>query len=46
MERIWLKSYEPGVPHSIEYPEISLYEMFQETVKQYSDLPALSFMGP
>lgn len=45
MERIWLKSYEPGVPHSIEYPEISLYEMFQETVKQYSDLPALSFMG-
>lgn len=45
MEKIWLKNYEPGVPQSIDYPAVSLYEMFQQSVQRYSTSVATSFMG-
>ncbi len=45
MEKIWLKNYEPGVPHSIDYPQKSLYQLFQEAKDQYNDNPAVNFMG-
>ncbi len=45
MEKIWLKNYEPGVPHSIDYPQKSLYQLFQEAKDQYKDNPAVNFMG-
>ncbi len=44
MEKVWLKNYDSGVPHSVEYPDISLYEMFMGTVEKYPDRPFTSFM--
>ncbi|NLA12318.1 MAG: long-chain fatty acid--CoA ligase [Firmicutes bacterium] len=45
MSKFWLKSYEPTVPHTIDYPKISLYEMFKQTAERFPSNPATSFMG-
>lgn len=45
MEKFWLKSYEPNVPHTIDYPKVSLYNMFKQTVGSYGSNEAVSFMG-
>lgn len=45
MEKIWLKHYEPGVPDSVEYPQISLFKMLEESAARFGALPAVSFMG-
>ncbi len=45
MEKIWLEQYEPGVPQSIDYPQKSLYQMFQESAETYKNNPAVHFMG-
>lgn len=45
MEKIWLKSYERAVPQSIDYPKITLYEMFKQTAERFPDHQAISFMG-
>ncbi len=45
MEKIWLDSYEPGVPHSINYPASSLYQLFKEATETYKQQSAVHFMG-
>ena len=45
MEKVWLKNYEKEVPHSIDYPSLSLYQLFQQSAKKYSQQPAVHFMG-
>ena len=45
MEKFWLKSYEPEVPHSIDYPKVSLYEMLKQTAERFPANDAVSFMG-
>src|SRR4026207_134919 len=46
MERIWLKSYPPGVPADINPAEYeSLVELFEKSVRQYADRPAFHSMG-
>ncbi len=45
MEKIWLKSYEPEVPHTIDYPKVSLYNMYKQTAGLYPSHEAVSFMG-
>ncbi len=45
MERPWLKSYEEGVPHLIEYPRIPLYQFLDDTAKDFPDLDAVIFQG-
>lgn len=45
MDKIWLKSYEPSVPHSIDYPKISIYARFKQIAEQYPDNKAVSFFG-
>ena len=45
MEKIWLKHYEPGVPESVEYPQISLFKMLEDSASRFGALPAVSFMG-
>lgn len=45
MDRPWLKRYESSVPHSIDYPEVSLYEMFKQTAERYPENKAVSFFG-
>ncbi|MGE3679033.1 MAG: long-chain-fatty-acid--CoA ligase, partial [Burkholderiales bacterium] len=48
MERIWLKSYPPGVPADVTWDEFkSLGELFEKCVKQYAARPAYnSSIGP
>lgn len=45
MERVWFKHYEEKVPHSIDYPSLSLYQLFQKSAQTYKQQPAVHFMG-
>lgn len=48
MEKIWFKSYQKGVSHSIEEQLgqfSSLSDVFEKSFKQYSSLPAFHCMG-
>ncbi len=45
MEKVWLQNYEPEVPHSINYPPLSLYQLFQKTAEKFMQQPAVHFMG-
>ncbi|HVJ49963.1 long-chain fatty acid--CoA ligase [Desulfitobacterium sp.] len=44
-EKPWLSSYEPGVRATLEIPNITLLEMFKQTVERFSEHPALLFQG-
>ncbi len=50
MEKPWFASYEKDVPRTIEYPRMSLSQMFEETARRYPDNPALKlvlrYLGP
>ena len=46
MEKIWLKSYPPGVPAEIDYGDYkSVGDLFERCVKQYAERPAFHCMG-
>jgi long-chain acyl-CoA synthetase len=46
MQRIWLKSYPPGVPAEIEPRQYgSLVELFEKSIREFGDRPAFSNMG-
>jgi len=46
VERIWLKSYPPGVPADIDPGEYkSLIELFETSIKKYPERPAFHSMG-
>jgi long-chain acyl-CoA synthetase len=46
VERIWLKSYPPGVPAEINPAEYrSLVDMFDQSVRKFGDRPAFHSMG-
>ena len=46
MEKIWLKSYPPGVPAEIRYDEYqSIGELVEASVKKYAERPAYHNMG-
>jgi len=46
VERIWLKSYPPGVPADIDPSEFkSLVDVFDRSVQQFADRPAFHSMG-
>ena len=46
MERIWLKSYPPGVPTEITFDEYkSVGELFDKCVRQFAERPAFHNMG-
>ena len=46
MERIWLKSYPPGVPADVKWDGYkSLGELFEQCVKKFADKPAYHCMG-
>jgi long-chain acyl-CoA synthetase len=46
MERIWLKSYPPGVPADIDPGEYkSLVELFDAGIRKYAGRPAFTNMG-
>lgn len=39
----WLKNYAPGVRPHLNYPEIPLYSLLDEAVKNFPDLPAMIY---
>jgi len=45
MEKPWFKNYEPGVPHSIDYPAVPMHAMLEETAKKYPDATAMIFLN-
>ncbi len=45
MEKIWLSSYEPGVPADVEIPSKTLPQLFHEKVKEFPTNTATIFMG-
>jgi long-chain acyl-CoA synthetase len=45
MERPWLRFYEKGVPHHIDYPRIPLFRILEDTAKDFPDLDAVIFLG-
>jgi len=45
MERTWLKHYDEGVPHTIEYPAINLYQLFRQSVERNPSGLATLFFG-
>jgi len=46
VERIWLKSYPPGVPADIDPSEFkSLVDVFDRSVQEFADRPAFHSMG-
>ncbi len=45
MDRIWYASYDPGVPHSVTYPETTLPHILGENSRRIPDRPAIDFMG-
>jgi long-chain acyl-CoA synthetase len=44
-ERPWQKYYDEGVPHHIDYPAITVNEMFNETARKYPDAACTIFKG-
>ena len=46
MEKIWLKSYPPGVPEELPTPpHKSVRDLFEATFREYPDRPAYTNMG-
>jgi long-chain acyl-CoA synthetase len=44
IEKPWLKFYE-GIPESIDYPEVTMYEAVMETAKKFPEAIAYDFIG-
>lgn len=44
-DRIWHRSYPPGVPREIDFERITLPEVLTRTAGRFPNLPALVFMG-
>ncbi len=44
MEKIWLSYYEPGVPKTLTYPDITLNDMLSNSAKTYADHTATNFV--
>ncbi len=45
MEKIWLKSYAPGVPATIDFRDLTLHEALTQTAAKFPDNRALVFQG-
>jgi long-chain acyl-CoA synthetase len=44
-DRPWLAHYDPGVPHTIEYPKQPLFHFLQESARKYPDRACTIFKG-
>lgn len=45
MDKIWLESYTPGVPETLNFQDITLQEALAQTASRFSSKPALIFFG-
>jgi long-chain acyl-CoA synthetase len=44
-DKPWLKSYDKGVPATINYPPVTLFELLEEAARKYPDNPCTIFKG-
>ena len=44
-EQPWLKHYDQGVPHNIDYPKITVVQLLAESARKYPDKPCTIFKG-
>ena len=44
-ERPWLKHYDPGIPHSIDYPSVPLFHFLEESARKFPNKPCTVFKG-
>ncbi len=44
-ERPWLKSYEPGIPSTLKYPDIPLQQFLTHAAERFPNNPATFFFG-
>jgi len=44
-EKPWLNHYDPGVPSTIDYPDIPVHEMLEENARKYPHAPCTIFKG-
>jgi len=44
-QRPWLRFYEPGVPHTLRYPDLAVPALLEETAARYPDRAASVFFG-
>ncbi len=45
MKKLWLKHYDKGVPENVEFPDVTLFEMFKKTSKKCQKNTFIKFMG-
>ncbi|MFQ5991268.1 MAG: long-chain fatty acid--CoA ligase [Nitrospiraceae bacterium] len=45
MDRIWAKQYDPRVPVTLSYPDLTLPEVLAEAAMHYPDRPAIRYYG-
>ncbi len=43
MDKPWLQHYDPGVPATLDYPEVPLYHFLEESARRHPALPATIF---
>lgn len=44
-DRPWLEHYDEGVPQSIDYPAVPLFQFLRESAQKYPDAPCTIFKG-
>jgi long-chain acyl-CoA synthetase len=44
-ERLWFKYYDEGVPRTIDYPQVPLFHLLEESARKYPDSPCTIFKG-
>jgi len=45
MEKIWLKHYPPGVPETIEYPQVAMHQLLEDSASRFPDKTVVIFPG-
>ncbi|MGB9904939.1 MAG: AMP-binding protein, partial [Desulfotomaculales bacterium] len=41
----WLTAYDESVPHNLQYPEKTVFQLFQEVAEEHPEKTALVFFG-
>lgn len=44
-QKPWIKSYDQGVPVELEFPDIPLHKLLENSVEQFPNKPAILFKG-
>lgn len=44
-ERPWLRRYDPGVPQTIDYPSVPLFQLLTDSARKYPNTPCTIFKG-